>query len=31
MPGSPADFGKFMVQESEKWGGVIRVAHIKLD
>jgi hypothetical protein len=31
MPGSPADFAKLIAQESQKWGDVIRVAHIKLE
>jgi tripartite-type tricarboxylate transporter receptor subunit TctC len=26
---SPADFGKFIAQETEKWGKVIRAANIK--
>ena len=29
MPGSPADFRKFIADETEKWGKVIRTAHIK--
>ena len=29
MPGSPADFGKLIAEETEKWGNVIRSAHIK--
>jgi tripartite-type tricarboxylate transporter receptor subunit TctC len=29
MIGSPADFGKFMAEEAEKWGHVIRAANIK--
>jgi tripartite-type tricarboxylate transporter receptor subunit TctC len=29
--GSPADFGKFIAAETEKWGTVIRVASIKAD
>jgi tripartite-type tricarboxylate transporter receptor subunit TctC len=29
MPGSPADFGKLIVEETEKWGKVIRSANIK--
>ena len=29
MPGSPADFGKLIAQETEKWGKVIRSANIK--
>jgi len=28
---SPADFGKFIAQETEKWGKVIRAANIKAD
>jgi tripartite-type tricarboxylate transporter receptor subunit TctC len=28
---SPADFGKFMAEETEKWGKVIRAANIKPD
>jgi tripartite-type tricarboxylate transporter receptor subunit TctC len=29
LPGSPADFGKFIADETEKWGEVIRAANIK--
>jgi tripartite-type tricarboxylate transporter receptor subunit TctC len=29
MPGSPADFGKLIGEETEKWGKVIRSANIK--
>jgi tripartite-type tricarboxylate transporter receptor subunit TctC len=29
LPGSPADFGRLMAQETEKWGKVIRAANIK--
>jgi tripartite-type tricarboxylate transporter receptor subunit TctC len=29
LPGSPADFGKLIAQETEKWGKVIRAANIK--
>jgi tripartite-type tricarboxylate transporter receptor subunit TctC len=29
MPGSPADFGKLIAEETEKWGKVIRAANIK--
>jgi tripartite-type tricarboxylate transporter receptor subunit TctC len=29
LPGSPADFGKFIAAETEKWGKVIRSANIK--
>jgi len=29
FPGSPADFGRFIGAEIEKWGKVIRAAGIK--
>jgi hypothetical protein len=29
LPGSPADFGKLIAEEIEKWGKVIRAANIK--
>jgi tripartite-type tricarboxylate transporter receptor subunit TctC len=29
LGGSPADFGKLMAEETEKWGKVIRAANIK--
>jgi tripartite-type tricarboxylate transporter receptor subunit TctC len=29
LPGSPAEFGKLIADETEKWGKVIRAAHIK--
>jgi tripartite-type tricarboxylate transporter receptor subunit TctC len=29
FPGSPADFGKFIADETEKWGKVIKFAGIK--
>ena len=29
LPGSPADFGKLIAEETEKWAKVIRAAHIK--
>jgi hypothetical protein len=29
LPGSPADFGKFIADETEKWGKVIRATNIK--
>ncbi len=29
--GSPADFAKFIAEETEKWGKVIRAAHIKVE
>jgi tripartite-type tricarboxylate transporter receptor subunit TctC len=31
LPGSPADFGKLIADETEKWGKVIRAANIKLE
>jgi tripartite-type tricarboxylate transporter receptor subunit TctC len=31
LPGSPADFGKIIVEETEKWAKVIRAANIKVD
>jgi tripartite-type tricarboxylate transporter receptor subunit TctC len=31
LPGPPADFGKLIAAETEKWGKVIRAANIKLD
>ena len=30
IPGSPADFGKLIAEETEKWAEVIRTANIKL-
>jgi len=30
LPGNPADFAKLIVDETEKWGQVIRAANIKL-
>jgi tripartite-type tricarboxylate transporter receptor subunit TctC len=29
LPGSPADFGRLMAQETEKWGKVIRAVNIR--
>jgi tripartite-type tricarboxylate transporter receptor subunit TctC len=29
LPGSPADFGKLIADETEKWGKVVRTANIK--
>jgi hypothetical protein len=29
MPMTPADFGKFIADETEKWAKVIRTANIK--
>jgi tripartite-type tricarboxylate transporter receptor subunit TctC len=31
LVGSPADFGKLIAEETEKWGKVIRAANIKAD
>jgi hypothetical protein len=31
LPGSPADFGKFIADETEKWTKVIRTANIKAE
>jgi tripartite-type tricarboxylate transporter receptor subunit TctC len=31
IPGSPAQFGSFIVQETEKYAGVIRTAKIKAE
>ncbi len=31
LPGLPADFGKLVAEETEKWGKVIRAANIKAD
>jgi tripartite-type tricarboxylate transporter receptor subunit TctC len=31
MPMTPAEFGKLITDETEKWGKVIRAAHIKLE
>jgi tripartite-type tricarboxylate transporter receptor subunit TctC len=31
MPMTPTDFGKFIADETEKWGKVIRAANIKAD
>jgi tripartite-type tricarboxylate transporter receptor subunit TctC len=31
LPGSPADFGELIAAETEKWGKVIRAAHIRAD
>jgi len=30
LPGSPADFGKFVAQEVEKWGKVVELSGIKI-
>jgi tripartite-type tricarboxylate transporter receptor subunit TctC len=31
LPGSPADFGKLIADETERWGNVIRAANIKAE
>ncbi len=31
LPGSPADFGKLIAEETEKWGNVIRALNIKAE
>jgi tripartite-type tricarboxylate transporter receptor subunit TctC len=31
LTGTPADFGKFIAAETEKWGKVIRALNIKAD
>jgi len=31
MPMTPAEFGKLVAEETEKWAKVIRAAHIKPD
>jgi tripartite-type tricarboxylate transporter receptor subunit TctC len=31
FPGSPTEFGKFIVDETEKWGKVVRAANIKVE
>ena len=31
LPGSPADFGKLISEETEKWGKMIRVTNIKIE
>jgi tripartite-type tricarboxylate transporter receptor subunit TctC len=31
FPGSPADFGKLIADETEKWAKVIRAANIKAE
>jgi len=31
MPMTPSDFGKFIADETEKWGKVIRAANIKAE
>jgi len=31
LPGSPAQFGKLIAEETEKWAKVIRAANIKAE
>jgi hypothetical protein len=31
LPGSPADFGKFMADETERLSKVIQAAHLKVE
>ena len=31
FPGSPAEFGKFIAAETEKWGKVVKFAGLKVD
>jgi hypothetical protein len=31
LPGSPAEFGKLIADETEKWGNVIRTLNIKAE
>jgi tripartite-type tricarboxylate transporter receptor subunit TctC len=31
LSGSPADFGKLIAQETEKWGRVVRAAGIRAE
>ncbi len=31
LPGSPADFGKLVADETEKWGKVVKFAGAKVD
>jgi tripartite-type tricarboxylate transporter receptor subunit TctC len=31
LPGSPVDFGKLLVDETERWGKIVKFAGIKLD
>ena len=31
LPGSPADFGKLIADETEKWGKVVKFAALKAD
>jgi len=31
LTGSPSDFGKLIVEETEKWGKVVKLSGAKLD
>jgi hypothetical protein len=31
LSGSPADFGKLIADETERWGKVVRAANIRAD
>jgi len=31
MPGSPADFGKVLAEETAKWEKVVHAAHLSID
>ena len=31
LPGSPADFGKLIADETEKWAKVVKFAGVKVD
>jgi hypothetical protein len=31
LAGSPAEFGQLIAEETQKWGKVIRAAHIKAE
>ena len=31
LPGTPAEFGKLIAEETEKWGKVVRAAHMKAE
>jgi len=31
LPGSPADFGKFIADETKKWGKVVKLSGAKPD
>jgi len=31
VAGSPVDFGKFIAEETEKWGKVVKFAGIKVE